>query len=83
MDLERYTAQRQALTETQDFVRKFEKQLPVTEKEYPIGSLEQAKEVLKGLRESKKVVIKNQGILFVGSNIKEVEDLTLEILKEI
>lgn len=62
---------------------KLVKKLPITEKEYPIGSLEQAKEVLKCLRNSKIVVIKNQGLMFVGSNVKEVEDLLLKTLEEL
>ena len=54
---------------------KLEKILPVTEKEYSPGTLEQVKVVLKVLRNSKKVVIKNQGVLFVGGNMKEAEEL--------
>lgn len=56
---------------------------PITEKEYPIGSLEQAKEILKCLRDSKIVIIKNQGFIFVGRNVKEVEDLLLKTLEEL
>ena len=57
--------------------------IPVTEKEYPRGTLEQAKEVLRILRTSEKVVIKNQGILFVGSNAKDVEKNALETFEEL
>ena len=57
--------------------------IPITEKEYPIGSLEQAKEILKCLRNSKIVIIKNQGMMFVGCNVKEVEDLLLKNLEEL
>ena len=57
--------------------------IPVTEKEYPQGTLEQAKEVLRVLRTSEKVVIKNQGILFVGSNVKDVEKNALETFEEL
>jgi ribulose-5-phosphate 4-epimerase/fuculose-1-phosphate aldolase len=56
-------------------VEKFAKKLPSTEKEWPSGSLELAKEVLKTLRTGKIILIKNKGILFVGRNLKEVEDL--------
>ena len=59
---------------------KLEKKLPSTENDYPIGTLDQAKEVLKILRNSKIVVIKNQGVLFVGNNIKQVEDLIIKNL---
>jgi len=57
--------------------------IPETEKEYPNGTLEQAKEVLKILRESRKVIIKNQGLLFVGNNAEDVEKNTIETLEEI
>lgn len=59
------------------------KKLPVTEKGYPVGSLELAKEILKVLRDSKSVIIKNQGVLFVGGSIREVEDLILKTLEEL
>ena len=62
---------------------KLEKKLPTTEKEYPSGTLEQAKEILRNLRNSKVVVIKNQGILFVGDNTKEAEDLVLKMFEEV
>ena len=52
--------------------------IPVTEKEYPSGTLEQAKEILRVLRTSEKVVIKNQGVLFVGNNVKDFEKNFLE-----
>jgi len=64
-------------------VEKIVKKLPITEKEYPTGTLEQAKEVLKCLRDSKIVIIKNQGVMFVGSSVKEVEDLLLKTLEEL
>jgi len=57
--------------------------IPITEKDYPVGSLEQAKEILKFLRDSRMVIIKNQGIMFVGSNFKEVEDLLVKTLEEL
>jgi len=64
-------------------VEKLDKKLPVTDKEYPTGTLEQAKEVLRFLRDSKIVIIKNQGIVFVGSSVKEVEELLLKTLGEL
>jgi ribulose-5-phosphate 4-epimerase/fuculose-1-phosphate aldolase len=63
--------------------KKSVKNIPTTEKEYPNGTLEQAKEVLKCLRNSKIVVIKNQGVMFVGSSVKEVEDLLFKTLEEL
>ena len=62
---------------------KLEKKLPTTEKEYPAGTLEQAKEILRILRNSKIVVIKNQGVLFVGNNTKDAEDLVIKTFEEL
>jgi len=62
---------------------KLEKKLLTTEKDYPAGTLEQAKEILRSLRNSKIVVIKNQGILFVGNNPKEAEDLVIKTFEEL
>ena len=56
------------------------KKLPSTEGEKPPGTLDLAKEVLKTLRTSKKIIIKNNGVLFVGNSLKESEDLILKIL---
>ena len=64
------------------FAEKFEKKLPTTEKEHPSGTLEQAKEILGCLRESNKIDIKNQGLIFVGNSSKEVEELVLNTLEE-
>jgi len=61
---------------------KLSKKLPTTEKEYPIGTLELAKEVLRVLRQSKKLVIKNQGLLFVGDSIEDAEKNVLETFEE-
>jgi hypothetical protein len=57
------------------------KSAPKTEKDYSIASIKQIKEVLKHLRNSKKVIIKSQGAIFVGKNIDEVEKLILEEIK--
>ena len=57
------------------------KKTPKTEKDYSVVTLEQIKEVLKHLRNSKKVILKNQGVIFVGNDINEVEKLILEVLK--
>ena len=57
------------------------KKIPKTEKDYSVVTLEQIKEVLKHLRDSKKVIIKNQGVIFVGNDINEVEKLILEVIK--
>ncbi len=44
----------------------------VTDK-YPIGSLNNIKEVLKALRNYKKIIIKNYGLLIVGRNTADIE----------
>ncbi len=64
-------------------IGKFGKKLPITEKEYPNGTLDQAKEILIKLRDSKKVVIKNQGLIFVGSSVKDIEDLITKTFEEL
>jgi len=64
---------------SEDLIERFSKKLPITEKEYPSGSLELAKEVLKTLRESNAIIISNQGVLFVGTCLKEVEDLIRDL----
>jgi len=63
-------------------VEKFSKKLPSTEKEWPSGTLELTKEILKTLRTGKIILIKNKGILFVGRNLKEVEDLIVKTYEE-
>jgi hypothetical protein len=63
-----------------DISEKLTSTLPTTEKETPAGTLDRAKEILKTLRESKTIVIKNEGILFAGINIKEIEDSLIKHL---
>jgi ribulose-5-phosphate 4-epimerase/fuculose-1-phosphate aldolase len=60
-----------------------EKILIITEKEYPVGTIENIKETLKSLRKSKNIIIRNQGVLFVGSSLKEVENRILTTVEEI
>lgn len=63
--------------------RKMENIIPKTEVEYPNGTLEQAKEILLKLRDSKMVVIKNHGVIFVGNSLKIIEDLVENSCEEI
>ncbi len=63
-------------------VRKFLSNFSVTKEYHPPGTLELAKEVLKTLRSSKKIIIKNIGVLFVGISIKEVEDMIVKAYEE-
>jgi len=66
----------------ENLVERFSEKLPTIEKEYPPGSLELAKEILKTLRMSKSIVIQNKGTLFVGTSLKEAEDLVLKTYEE-
>ena len=59
----------------EDIVKKFSNKIPMTRIEYPSGTVELAKEILKTLKVSKKIVIKNSGCFFVGINLNEVENL--------
>lgn len=61
---------------------KLSKKLPATEKEWPSGTLELTKEILKTLRNSKSILIKNKGVLFVGTSLKEVEDIVVKTCEE-
>jgi ribulose-5-phosphate 4-epimerase/fuculose-1-phosphate aldolase len=61
---------------------KINKKYPITEKEYQKGTLEQAKEILLQLRNSKIVIIKNQGIIFVGDSMKNIEDSVIRTFEE-
>jgi hypothetical protein len=61
---------------------RFAKKLPTTEKEQPPGTLELAKEVLKTLRKSKNIVIKNKAVFFVGTGFKEIEESIIKIFEE-
>lgn len=62
-----------------DLIEKLKIKNPETKKE-ETGSFEQIKSVLYLLRDSKKIIIKNQGILCVGKTIKDIEE-KLEELK--
>jgi ribulose-5-phosphate 4-epimerase/fuculose-1-phosphate aldolase len=55
-------------------VKKLAGKIPSTKKEQIPGSFEMIKEVLQNLKTGKSVLIKNQGVLFVGGSIKEVEE---------
>ena len=53
---------------------RFQKTLPMTEKETQPSILERAKDILKTLRNGKTILLKNEGMIFVGFNIKEIND---------
>jgi hypothetical protein len=54
-------------------IEKLKGTLPMTEKETPPGTLDQAKEILKALRNGKTIIIRNQAVLCAGFNIQELE----------
>ena len=59
---------------------RFKGTLPTTENETKPITLDRAKDILKTLRAGKTILIKNEGILFVGINIKEIQDALLNSL---
>lgn len=65
----------------ENIVKRSYQNLPSTKNEWAIGTFELVKEVLKTLRNSKKILIKNIGILFVGLNLKEAENLALKTFR--
>jgi hypothetical protein len=62
----------------ENLVKKIQKKLLATEKTYSSRTLELAKDILKALRTSKSIAIKDKGALFVGTCLKEAEDLVLK-----
>ncbi len=54
---------------------KFTGTFPSTERGTPNVTLEQAKAVLKTLRAGKAIIIRDEGLLFSGMNIKEIDTL--------
>ena len=62
--------------------KRLSKKLPATKKEWPPGTFELTKEILKTLRTGKGILIKNKGALFVGNSLKEVEDLIVKTCEE-
>jgi ribulose-5-phosphate 4-epimerase/fuculose-1-phosphate aldolase len=68
--------------DNKELSEKINEKIPITEKEYQKGTLEQAKEILLLLRDSKVVVIINQGVLFVGNSMKDVKNLIIKTFEE-
>ncbi|MCX6671828.1 MAG: hypothetical protein NTX92_07915, partial [Euryarchaeota archaeon] len=60
---------------------RFQNRLPTTEKDTQPGTLERAKEILRTLRNGKTILIKNEGIVFVGINGKEIRDALIRYLE--
>jgi hypothetical protein len=65
------------------FAEKLNKKIPVIDDKYPISSIEHIKEVLRGLRDSKNIVIKNQSVLFIGANLTKIEELIFKTYEDL
>lgn len=59
-------------------IERFSKKFPITEKSFPNGTIDLVKEILKTLRKNKNIIIKDIGVLFVGADLKELEDSVLK-----
>ena len=64
-------------------IQKIGTKYPATSKDYLPGTLDQIKNVLKLLRNNKKVVLHNQGVLIVSSNIKEIDEMISKTVEEL
>jgi ribulose-5-phosphate 4-epimerase/fuculose-1-phosphate aldolase len=64
-----------------ELVEKLQKKIVETEKDYLPGTFDQIKDVLSLLHDNKKLIIKNQGVLFVGNSIKEAEELVVKTVE--
>ena len=56
--------------------------LPITRKEYESGTIELAKEVLKGIGDKKVIVLKNHGFVSLGTTMKEAGEQSLATLTQ-
>jgi len=65
-----------------ELVEKVKNKIPETDKDYLTGSFDQIKDVLRLLRDNKKLITKNQSIIFVGNTIKEVEKDIIKTFEE-
>jgi len=66
-----------------NLAEKLNKKIPIVDDKYPIISIEHIKEVLKALRNSNKIIIKNESILFIGKRLDDIEDNIFKTFEEI
>ena len=66
-----------------NLVEKLRKKIPIIDDKYPIGSIENIKEVLKGLKNSNKIIVRNDNILFIGKRLYDIEETIFKIVEEI
>jgi hypothetical protein len=64
-------------------VEKISDKVTTTQHIFPVGSIEQIKDVLKNLSNSKIVVVKNQSVIFVGKSLEEVKNLIIKTVGEL
>jgi hypothetical protein len=64
-------------------IEKLKSNFSSTEHNFPTGSIEQIKDILKKLRGNKIVVVKDRSIIFVGESLKEVENLIVKTVGEL
>lgn len=57
--------------------------ITTTEHVFPVGSIEQIKEILKNLCNSKIVVVKKQSIIFVGKSLEEAKNQIIKTFEEL
>jgi hypothetical protein len=62
------------LIKDKKYIKENKDKIPCIDNKYPIWTIEQIKKILRALRNSKIVIIKNVGVLFVGDSLKEVEN---------
>ena len=62
------------LIKDKNYLEKKVDKIPIIDNKYPIWTVEQIKEVLGALRNSKIVIIKDVGVLFVGNSLKDIEE---------
>jgi hypothetical protein len=60
---------------------RFQNMFPTTENDTQPGTLERAMEILRTLRNGKTILIKNEGIVFVGINGKEIHEALIRYLE--
>jgi len=65
-----------------ELLEKIKNKIPILDENLPINSIEFIKKVLKELRDSKIVGIKDDGILFVGKKIDEIDSLITSFYEE-
>jgi hypothetical protein len=57
---------------------KISKKYPLVENDYPLNNIEMIKEILKELRDSKIVILKNGSVLFCAQSPDDVENMVLD-----